>query len=412
MKKFAIEKFTASNGLRCLVQQFPGAASVGAALYLTGGSRIETETNQGIGYLTQKVLLKGSRAKSWHEITEELELLGAELKSSSDKDYFNASFKILGKNLERGLALMAESLLEPEFPEREVELERNNLLAEIEKHKDETIKYASELCDRLVFDRHPYRFFLRGEKETVCQLNRADLIEHHRKAFHPENMVLSLSGDLNPEQAKKWAEQYFGAFKGKGKASIAKGNPVHLPKATLKLEEIREKEQLALVIGYPAPAYPSEEFIQFLMLNYALSGMGARFFIELREKLGLAYMVHTLYQPYQLGGVFKLLLGTEPKNLELASQRGLEEIRQVAEKGVTLKELQLGRRYYLGLLEIEKQKNLFHAERSAFYELIGLGHDFLEKLAGLVKHVTLEQINQMGKKYFSYPCSLSLVLPK
>lgn len=411
MKKASIEKITLTNGLTCLLQKIPAAASTGAALYLAGGSRFEQETSQGISYLTQKSLLKGSRERNWQEITEELEFLGADLKSGSDKDYLSVTLKILGKNLERGLALMAESVFYPEFPEREVELERTNLLSEIEKHRDETIKFASELCDRLVFASHPYRFPVRGEKETVGGLSREALKAWHQKLYHPRNMVLSLAGDLDPERIKPRLEEYFGAFKGEGKFTLPKKQPVLLPKKTETIREIRKKEQLSLVLGYPAPSSLSSEFTRFLMLNYALSGMGARFFIEIREKLGLAYMVHTVYQPYKEGGVFKLLLGTEPKNQELALKRAREEIGKVAEKGLTQKELQLGKRYYLGLLEIEKQKNLFRAERSALYELNGLGYDFLDHLAGKVKQVTLEEINQMGNKYFKYPDSLALILP-
>ncbi len=282
-----------SNGLTLLIKESHQVPIVSMGVFAKGGRSRETEEISGISGLTARTLLKGTRSRTAVQIENEIASLGGGISLSNDPDYFSGTFSILSKNFESAWDIFADILTKPVFAAEELSKEKENTIAQIIRTKDDMFRYPLQLFYSTLFQRHTYGFPAQGNEETVALVSRDQLLDWHASHFSPDNLVVSVVGDVDTDKIKKFVEQCLGG----GNPSP---NPLKIPKIRKSTKvkscvENRDKNQTALVLGFRGPRYTDGDYYALTVLQNVLSGLGGRFFEQLRSRQSLAYQVSIQY---------------------------------------------------------------------------------------------------------------------
>ncbi|MBK9137967.1 MAG: insulinase family protein [Verrucomicrobia bacterium] len=194
-----VERFELPNGLRLLVKADPRLPFVEARVVLAGGVLAESEANNGITSLTSKLLLKGTRTRTAAQIALEIESVGGSLETYAGNNSFGASLEVLASDLPLGLDLLREVLLEPTFPSVEVERERTHQLEVLRAQRDQLLPEAGKLMRRTLFGPRAYGLDANGSENSLTRLTADAIREFHRRLVLPNNAVLAIYGDVEPD---------------------------------------------------------------------------------------------------------------------------------------------------------------------------------------------------------------------
>lgn len=402
------------NGMTIITKENHSTPIVSFCVYFPGGVFYEDKSNMGITYLMQRLLIKGTKNRNARQIADEIEFLGAYLSPFTGKEALGISMSSVSKHFWDGVKIFVDCIMNPLFDERELEKEKRNILIEIDKRKDDVLNYCLEICDEKLFENNPYGNNVIGTKESVSKISREDIVRWHRYFYKPENMVIALVGDI---QAKIVENKFLKAFDDfKSYASMPEIGKNHFiePEMEKKLViEKREKKQVTISLGFIAPSLKSPLYFPFKVLDYLLSGMGSRLFISLRDTQGLAYLVNSSYTSRKYSGNFKTYMQTSIDKKEKALDGLLKELNLLKKDIPPEEEIERVKMYMLGLNEISMQKKWAQASKLAFYELMDLGYDFLDRYPGLIKKVKPIQVLDVARTYLDtekFTCSM--ILPK
>lgn len=405
-----IQKFELPNGLRLLVRQDPKLPLVDLRATLKGGVIAETQTNNGISKLTARMLLKGTKKRTAEQIAETMESVGGNISYFSGNNSFGISASALSEDVDLALDVLADVLQNPTFPDAMLARERDVQLAEIKAEQDQILRAGQQLLREAMYTRHPYRLNPLGKPDTVSKLDGADLRDFHRRYVVPNNIVLTVFGNVDAQKVRKTVEAKFGALK-----PVKPEFPQHDPEtlsADLRKIEVRQKEQAVVLIGYSGADLFSPDRFALELLNEACSGMGSRLFLRIREELGLAYYVGA----YQLLGLqpgyFAFYAGTAPDNLATCQKEFFAALDTLKAHGLSAEELDRAKNSIIGQRRVRMQDNSELAMIVALDELYGLGYDFFKTMEERYRAVTAEDIKRVAAAYFAgKPRAVVLVTP-
>ncbi|MGC8714505.1 MAG: M16 family metallopeptidase, partial [Leptodesmis sp.] len=196
-----IHRTVLDNGIVLLVAENPTADIIAARMFIRAGSRWDPPEQAGLSHLVSAVLSKGTEKLSSLEIAEQVESLGASLSTDATTDYFLISLKSVSADFPEMLELAADVLRSPSFPAAELELERRLTLQAIRSQQEQPFTIAFDQLRHMMYGEHPYALSGLGTEKTVAQLSQTDLQNYHRTHFRPDNLVISLSGRINPSAA-------------------------------------------------------------------------------------------------------------------------------------------------------------------------------------------------------------------
>ncbi len=403
-----IQKFDLPNGLRLLVKENHRLPFVEFRAAFQGGVLAETADNNGITQLLAKMLLKGTKTRDAEKIATESESVGGHIDSYGGNNSFGVNAEVLSSDFTTGLDLLADVLLNPTFPADPLEREREVQIAAIASQKDNLLKSASNAMRRTLFGNNGYGLDTLGTEETVTKLQVANLKAFHQKLVTPNNCVLAIFGDVKAREVKAAVEKAFAGWQrsgtgvspvsSEGKQQNTGETPVPLA-APKRVEEIRDKKQAVIVLGFAATTMHDDDRYALDLLQEACSDLGSRLFLRVREKLGLAYYVGAQHFPGLAPGYFAFYAGTEPTKAGLVEQEFLKEAELLRTEGLTAEELKRGKAKIIGSKKISRQDLGSLASLTALDELYGLGYQRTELDDAKFEAVTLEQVKAVAQKY-------------
>lgn len=394
-----ITKMTLRNGARLLIMRDDTVPLVAMRAVWNGGLRYEAPNNNGINNLLAGLITRGTTSRSGDQINEAVENMAGSIGGFSGQNSFGIRAEMLARHWEQGLELLADCLLNPVFKEAEVERERRQVLDDIRAEQDNLGTMAFQLFNRTLYRQHPYRLNSLGTIDSISSLTRQRLIQYYRRFFRPSSMVLAIVGDIDVERVKEKFKQLFGY-----------GVKQTLRPIEIKPESFRNKpedaylftnkQQVHLAIGYPGATLRSRERYPLEVLASLLSGQGGRLFVELRDRLGLAYQIGASSQEGIEPGSFTVYVATSPEKVP-AVLAGIEtEIRRLKERPISAAELKRVQQFLVGNYEISLQRKSTVAALLAFNECYGLGYQAYTKYRDLIMSVTTEELTQIARKYF------------
>ncbi len=394
----AIRKFVLPNGLRLLVKEDHRLPFVEYRAASLGGVLAETPANNGLSQLFAKMLLKGTRRRSAGRIAAEIESLGGSIETYGGNNSFGVSLETLSEDFATGLDVLADVLLEPTFPEAELEREREAQLAAILAQKDDLLRSALRAMRRGLFGPSGYGLEPLGEEESVRTLGRADLIAFHERLVRPHNCVLAIYGDVQTDAVEAAVRKAFGRWQARPEPGLTLPSPPPLQQAWRRVEP-RDKKQAVLALGWVGTTLRDEDHHPLELLQETCSDLGSRLFLRIREQLGLAYYVGAQHVAGPIPGYFAFYAGTAPENAEQVERELLAEAESLRTQGVTAEELKRAKAKILGQKKIARQDLGTLAMMTALDELYGLGYDYLDTEDARIEAVTLEQVRAVAQKY-------------
>ena len=406
-----IQKFELSNGLRLLVREDARLPLVYLDAVFRGGILTETAANNGLTKLFSKVLLKGTASRTAEQIAEQVEAVGGSIGSDAGNNSFSVSLEVMQPDLDLGLDLLADVLLHATLPEAAVEREKAVQLAAIKAEDEHMTSIARNLLRSSLFGQHPYGLRSSGSPDGVAALNRAQLVEFQRSFVVGRNGVLAVFGNVNAEQVRQQAEALFARLPPGELALSAPPQPV-FPTEARTLEQFEDKEQAVLMVGFPGASVHSNDRHALEVIDEASSDLGSRFFIRIREELGLAYFVGSSQMVGLAPGLFTFYVGTDPLKIEQVKAAFAEEIALLAANGLTEAELTRAKKKLIGKQVIAYQSNASLAYTAALDELYGLGYLHYKSMAAELENLTLENVREVAQRYFQrQPAITAIVRP-
>jgi len=392
----------ASSGLTLLVRDNPTAPVVAVSLQLRMGVRWERPETAGIANLLQHVLVKGTTRRTALEIAEAAEGMGGSLGASSDTDFSEIRATALARHWRELLELVAEVALQPTLPPGEIESERQAILSAIQNRMDQPFPFAFDTLLRSLYGAHPYGLPSLGLREVVERLDQAALREHYRRHYRADRMVLAVSGQVPARAVLEAASRMFaGVAAGTGDADPVQ--PPRLPAASRQVIE-RPAAQAQVLFGYVAPALTHPDYPAVKVLSALLGGgMSGRLFAELRDRQGLAYVVGAAYPSRRDPGYFMIHMGTAPGNVVQAEEGIGREVERVRTEPASDQEVRRAKAYLLGALALDRRTNARQAWYLAFFEVEGVGHDFLDRYVARVEAVTPADVRRVAHTYLGSP---------
>lgn len=406
-----IEKLHLENGLTVLLRKENRLPLVTFQLSLLGGVRGETDETNGVSLLTARMLLRGTKGRSYTQIAERIRELGGELAPFSGRNSLGLTMEVGQSQALEALDLIGELITDSTFPGEELEKERTLALADIRAKEEDPFPWGMRRLMAVLFDLHPYRLDPSGNEESLKRLQRKELLSFYAQVLDPKKMVLAVVGDFKPEEILERVRSKFKKLKA---PEVSFPSPVQeLPLERLKEHvELTPRKEGLIMIGFRGLSITDPRVPALDLTETILSGGAGRLFSEIRNRRGLAYTVGA-YAIHGIDpGVFVLYALTDEAYLDEVREALLSEIRRLAASGVSDEELEEARSGLLGAKRIARQTQAALALQMAQDELFGLGFNYSEKeYEAQVKAVTPQEIQALVKELLD-PMRCAVVIGK
>jgi zinc protease len=388
------------NGIRLIVKQNLSLPIVSIQISFLGGVRFEEEFQNGINSFMAVMVNKGTKTQNSLEIAKKVERMAGSLNGFSGYNSFGLTFTFLSQHFEEAFQLLTEVIRQPSFDEEEMEKRRRLILASIRQQEDDLGRLVFKLFRKTLYEKHPYRMDTLGTLESISRLTQRDLKEYYWRIVVPENMIITVVGDVDQTKVHLAVKKGFGDLK-RESPSAPSISQEFLVQRMRKAEIIKMKEQAHFVLGFLGVSFHHPDSYALTVLDAALSGQGGRLFRELRDKESLAYALDFMAHPNLDPGFIGVYMGTHPKKLDTAIETVLRELKKVKEEGLTEEEMDRAKKYLIGNFEIGLQTNGAQANQMSLDELYGFGFDHYQKYPQEIQKVTQEDVNRVAKQYFN-----------
>ena len=394
-----IHKEILPNGLRLLIRESRKTPTFAMTVAMNGGLLAENASNNGISNLTARMLLKGTSARKESQIRGELEDRGGSISDFSGFSSFGLRLSALSADLDFALELLKDILTDSTFPEEEIEKEKTLTLAALKAEDDDIFDRGVYTLRSLMFESHPYGLRELGTPETIAALKREALVDLYKAYCIPDNMVISISGDIKRDDVIKKMKNAFGA--------MARGASPRLEARKPALTGIKERtvtmdrEESLVLTGFITVPLGDPDRYAFETLGSLLSGQSGRMFRELRDKRYLAYALGCAQRWGVDTGYFVFYVATTKERISEAKRSLAGLIADIRKSGVPAGELEVSKRELVSERKTALQTNEFVSFQGALDELYGLGHDTIYKYEEMVNKVTAQDIKRIADKYFN-----------
>jgi zinc protease len=390
------------NGIVVLIRENHTSPSVVVNGYLRVGAYDERPEQAGLAAFVADALMRGTHSRTFEQIYESLESVGASVGMSGVTHTTSFGSKSLVEDLSLTLETLADVVRHPAFPAAQVEKLRGEILTDLEERAHDTRRMASLAFYELAYpEAHPYSRSIVGYVETVSELGRDDLAAFHAGGYGPQGMVVAVVGAVETAAALAQVEAVFGDWRAPTFERTPLPDVVRIADVRERFVPIPGKTQSDIVLGYPGPARAEPDYIEAVVCNSILGlfGMMGRLGDNVREKQGLAYYSYSRVEGGPGPGPWRVIAGVNPANVEQAVASIRDEIKRICEEPVGEDELADNKAFITGSLPLRLETNEGVARYLLDIERYDLGLDYLQRYDGLINAVTLDQIQATAQRW-------------
>ncbi len=313
MNKVKIEKLPCGSIL--IFEEDKKVSTIDISFLVKTGSINENQNNNGISHLIEHLLFKGTKKRSYKEISEEIELKGGSLDAFTTSEYTCFYTHLLSEDFATGIDLLTDLIFNPAFREEDFEKEKKVIIQEVKSYFDSPenllMKYHSE---RLFGKGSPFALPIEGTIKSVNSISLKDVIKYWENFYFPENIIVTCVGNCSLDDLLNELSRI--PFSEKGKLTVNKDTFIQRDKKKVKCIYKNALEQVYLAasnIGFP---YNDERRYSLLILMSILGyGMSSYLFLKLREENPLVYSVFTYSNQFQNTGEIGIFLATDERNI-------------------------------------------------------------------------------------------------
>ncbi len=389
--------FRTETGIPILVRRKAGGRLLHLAVHARGGAPEEKEELAGLTTLLVRTALKGTARRSAAQVAEDAELLGGGIAPVSGADSFGWTTSVPISHAEAAIELLADVVLTATFPEEGLETERAVALADLAQLRDDMHRLPMRMLVQAAFAGHPYGVPVSGTEGSLPAIDTVGLRRWHEQRALCGELAIAAVGDMDPEELAGGIARCFAKLRYEERPALTA--PLW-PSSPVSVSESRDKAQTALALAFPAPAHRDpDRFVTRLIAGVA-SGLGGRFFEELRDRQSLAYTITAAPMERLLSGAFVAYIATSPDREDAARRGLLEQFALLRDELVSVGELDRARAYALGTHAIRQQSGAALLGEMVDAWLLGEGLHELEEYESRLRAVTPDHMREAACRYF------------
>jgi predicted Zn-dependent peptidase len=375
----------------------PHTRSVSVCIYMGAGSRYESDAQAGVSHFIEHLCFRGTKKRaSAKDISGAIEGVGGVLNGGTDKELTVYWCKVAQPHFHLALDVLADMVLHSRFDKKDIEKERQIIVEEISMSKDAPNQLVGMILDELLWPDHPLGRDVAGTNKSVADMSRELMLDYMASEYSPANTVIAIAGNVQQDEAVNEVQKILGNWANK-KTRLDFVPYIENKNPRMKIEN-RETEQTHLCLALPGLSLQHPQRFTLDLLNVILGeGMSSRLFLEVRDKLGLAYNIHSYLDHFQDSGALTVYAGVHPKKLEIGITAILEQLTGLKEK-ITEEELHKAKELSKGRLLLRMEDSRSVAGWVGGQEILNGSIMDVEEVVAIIDKVTAEDMCKLAKE--------------
>ncbi len=395
------KKLKLKNGMTILLLEQHEVPLVSFSFIVKAGSVADPAGKEGLAATTAGLLRKGAKGRTADQISAELDFIGGQLVSSAGVDYTIGRAEFVKKDIDKGLDLLADVMLNPTFPEDEVTKLIKQSVDGIISAKDQADEVIGVYFNAYLYGKHPYGRPASGDEKSLASITRDDVLKYYQTYYTPSNVILAAAGDFDSAEMERRLTEKFGSWPSKTAPAV------NLPEASpqsgkrLLLVDKPDSTQTYYQIGNLGIARNNPDRVYINVLNTLFGGRFTSMLNDaLRVSSGLTYGARSSFDQRKSRGSFVISTFTSNENTEKAVDMTLAILKRLHEKGITEADLKSAKNYIKGQFPPQIETNDQLAGLIAQLEFFGLDERDINEYYAKIDAMTLADAQRVIKQYF------------
>jgi predicted Zn-dependent peptidase len=389
----------------------PERLSASLVFMFGGGSRLEDARQAGVSHFIEHLFFKGTQKRpTSKEIADAIEGVGGFINASTDKELTAYWTRVPAEHVELALDVLVDIVSNSKLAPADVERERSVILEELRMYQDQPQDLVQNLFDEIMWPDHPLGRDIAGTEESVARLTRDDILEYADAHYRLPNLVIGAAGAFGDGDMLE-------AVRGRlALPAEPDGQLIPMPPEPLGgprvLMRRRKTEQAHICLGVRAFSYLHPDRFALDLMNTVLGeGMSSRLFLNIRERLGLAYDVHSFTQKHRDTGLLGVYLGVDPKQAVGAVNAVIAEMQNLCDHDLAEEELVRAKEFTKGRLRLELESTSGVSFWLAYQALLIGSIKTIEEEVALVDAITTEDVRRVANEVLRAPIQMAVIGP-
>ena len=398
-------------GATLVTAAMPERLSASLVLAFGGGSRLEDERHAGVSHFIEHLFFKGTQKRpTSKEIADAIEGVGGFINASTDKELTAYWTRVPAEHMELGLDVLLDIVSNSKLTPADIERERMVILEELRMYQDQPQDFVQNLFEELMWPNHPLGRDIAGTEESVVRLTRDDIIEYANAHYRLPNLVMGVAGAVDEMRMLDLVRSGLTLPpEPDGQLAPMRPEPLTGPRVLMRR---RRTEQAHICLGVRAISYLHPDRFTIDLLNTVLGeGMSSRLFLNIRERLGLAYDVHSFTQKHRDTGLLGVYLGVDPKNAVSAVSAVIAEMQTLCDHDLTDEELNRAKEFTKGRLRLELESTNGVSFWLAYQQLLIGSIKTIEEEVAIVDSITAADVRRVANEVLRGPIQMAVIGP-
>ena len=300
------------NGVRVIALPMPHLHTAAVSVFVRSGSAHESAALNGISHVIEHMAFKGTVERDVQRINLDAERLGAEVNAHTDKDHTAYQMRGLAQHATDFVRMLGDIVLQPTFPEAELERERQVLLQEFAEDDDDPLSTGYKLFDRACYGLHAVAQPVIGSRRNIERFQRDQLVRFVERQYTGANLIVGVAGAIDPDAIVRGVESVFGAMRPGQPNRVAP--PVYA--GAVRARAIAASSQTHVVLGFPIPSLREEDAASVVAATLFGEGMSSPLLNRVREQRGLAYHASCTADLFDMCGQMVIEASTAPEQFD------------------------------------------------------------------------------------------------
>ncbi len=386
-----IEKYVLDNGIEVICDHVDFFQTFSLGFWIRIGSIYENKFNNGYTHLLEHMLFKGTKKRSYLDISKEIDGVGGYINAFTEREYTCFYVSLASHHLDLGTEILWDMLTNSTIDKEELDKEKMVIVEEIKMYEDVPEELVIDLLFASMWKNNSLGFPILGNIQNIQHVNRNELLDFYAKYYSSNNIVVSITGNFDKKRVLKQLESF--SFKKAAKNGY-KSDPIQVD--LKKSYMIKDLEQIHFQFGFQAINRVDDNRYALHLLHLILGGgSSSRLFLEIREKLGLCYSIYSFFKLFEKDGVLGIGSSTSLENYNLVIEAVYKEIEKLIDNGITEEELYLAKEQFKGNVIFGQENLEARMNRNAKCELnYGRNISYDETFAK-INNVTLADVNKL-----------------
>jgi len=398
-----VKRVKLDNGMQLFLLEDHELPLINLSAMIRTGSIYDPSEKVGLASITGEVMRTGGTTNmTGDEIDEQLEQIAASVETDIGLNYGSASMSVLKQDLDKGLSIIADVLMNPVFREDKIDLAKISRQSSIARRNDNPAILSWREYVKLIYGTESV-YARHTEYATIDAISRDDLVAFHKKFYRPNNVILAVWGDFETNQMTTKIIEAFNSWQAAEMILPPLPEVEYEFRSTVNLIVKPDINQSVIRLGHIGGLVNDPDYFALMVMNNILGGsFTSRLFKNVRSRQGLAYSVGGFYDAnYDYPGAFYLSCQTKLKSTVHAIQAIIEEVRKMTQEEVTNEELALAKDSFLNSFVFNFESKGEIIERLMTYEYFGYPADFLQKIKQNVEKVSKQDVLRVAQKHLN-----------